>query len=233
MLIADVTPIGTQAHGSPAVRFVNKEALMRNCAQMNHRRPGFTLIELLVVIGVIAVLVAMLFPALHRTRAQAMCVQCKSNMRQVGIALLMYANDNRGWMYPPTGGIDKPLDERWPCFVFKPPVWNPPIMRCPLDIEPVEDHSYVLNYHLFTRGIRYHTRNIAGGFDASRVVLMGEKLTNQTDYFMADGEFDRVVDPYRHGASVGSNYLFLDLHVETAKPLEAKAGVDPWDPAGA
>ena len=60
---------------------------------------GFTLIELLVVISIIALLIALLLPALARARQLAVRVQCASNMRQVGIALHEYANEFRG-QYP-------------------------------------------------------------------------------------------------------------------------------------
>ena len=71
-----------------------------SCHRRSRSPRAFTLVELLVVIGIIAVLVAMLLPALARARDQAKMTRCMSNLRQLGIGVQLYRHHNRDY-FPP------------------------------------------------------------------------------------------------------------------------------------
>ncbi|MBI2927775.1 MAG: prepilin-type N-terminal cleavage/methylation domain-containing protein [Verrucomicrobia bacterium] len=92
---------------------------------------GFTLIELLVVVAVIAILAGLLLPALVRAKESGRGAVCKSNLHQLTLGILMYADEHRDY-FPWPGEVDRNLPEDWVFggeFVFMPwpdPIWNEP-----------------------------------------------------------------------------------------------------------
>src|ERR1700741_1188593 len=103
----------------------------------NHRK-GFTLVELLVVIGIIALLISVLLPALSKARESSNAVKCMSNMRQIGTSLQFYIGESKGRFMGPyrlaeaSPYVDGPYYFQWiPAKYSKE---NPQMFLCPSDV---------------------------------------------------------------------------------------------------
>jgi len=112
---------------------------------------AFTLIELLVVIAIIAILAAMLLPALSKAKQSAWTTRCISNMHQIGMGMKMFADDN-GDSYPESGGnihwgaIDSGTGKPSWLEQILPEVGNTNVFNCPANVQLPEQYQGPFNY---------------------------------------------------------------------------------------
>ncbi len=196
-------------------------------------RRGFTLVELLVVIAIIGALVALLLPAVQSARASARSTACKNNMRQIGLATLMFC-DTHGGDFPET--VHSGADQSW-VYTLKPFTENVDSIRI-CDNDPIaherlaaKSTSYVINDFLATK-VDGGARNLRQLSAKSRTLSVFESSDERSVDFVNEhahasrwfsplnielGEvvwsIERDIKLDRHFRS--SNYLYVDAHVET------------------
>ncbi len=221
---------------------------------MRRRRRAFTLVELLIVIGIIATLIAILLPVLSRVRVAANRAACASNMRQIGIALVMYANENKGAI-PPTAHT-APAAQTWlrvltPYLGSKEAFEN--VRISPADPKGNDRRaaggtSYILNDYLVDPddGVELRWFRLRNPTETFVMFVVSDKRgfafsndhTHAREWFVDDAALrwtnvladitpDRFTTRQTAERTQGNaNYLFADTHVETLQADQIRKWVE-------
>ncbi|MCD8534005.1 MAG: type II secretion system GspH family protein [Verrucomicrobia bacterium] len=204
---------------------------------------GFSLIELLVVIAIVAILASLLVPVLSQARMKAKRVRCASNMRQIGLGMRMYSDENRGSL-PGAGHGLEATSESW-IHLLKPyGITNPQLRQCPADKLAMArtqngGSSYILNGYVAIDQISPFGEMIESFRYLDRIRrpvqtmilfeisdrIEPESFTDHAHSRAWTGNWQNVISeiqPDRHHSgktasqhnSGLANYLFADMHVE-------------------
>ena len=190
----------------------NASATLRSLKRARLGHPAFTVVDLMVVITVVGILAALVLPALSKSKLSARATGCLSNLRQIGLALQLYADENES-RYPvmfdvPLGTNAVMLTNLLPKVdtVLMNFLTSTNLLRCPAD-----DRAF------FERtGCSYAWNTLLNGQDMMSPTLFGSRFRpNQIPVF-----FDRDSFHREKGEGRGVNYLYADGHIENQLKLE-------------
>jgi len=190
--------------------FKGKAASEKAVAEIHqHKREtnAFTLIELLVVVSVIAVLAALLLPALARAKEAGKATVCLSNLRQAGFALQLYAQENNNRLpFMRDKALTMTNELPGPDQALSNHLGNVNVLKCPSD-----------NQQLFEKtGCSYSWNSLLNGQDADRLQVMGMKF----DPHQIPLLFDKEKFHAARGEAKARNFLYADGHIKNLLAIE-------------